>query len=727
MTYSKKLADVLLRQKRILVVPDGTSATPAKKLIFLSGLASLGYEPIDTHKYADTVLDNHSKIINSLKKLKAGHVDYVPLFSGFPNKVPSELEHFSKRFYGLMGNVLGLFTNGQTLDSGVIIPEWLFDLNEFGVDPITQFQDLGLFLKGIDNQKAREEDTAKSLSKLRFVTEHEAWEIGQKYLNDILTAKSSIKETIREDIETLLDLYGADYIPGDQISFKETKAYVQKYFWSKGDYEAALNLASAPTDLLRLFAALTDSDISLSEKIKFPKFSRRQRRLIMATLDKFPGLATDMQTYRGLWIAIGRGLHFGEYIGKYKTAVAGFALISEKKLATWNNTIEMLMSAGSYDLEMLKQRPGEFARRLHAVLRRASAHGGEGEVLTAFEQVAERVPLKTLLVLERYFWTVDDCDYRTVINKKGKIKIFKNELPKLDRTGVAAGAIMADAIKKKIAQEKESWADKKVWVDPILKSFVVPLQQRKASDSFLTVGRGTRLKFDDSKVLRLFIWWKQKNTCTDLDLSLVQFDENMNFRGHVSYTRLSDSGIVHSGDITSAPYGASEFIDVKIDVLKKRGVRYVAPQIYRFAGDSFADMDECYAGWMCRKKVDKKYKSFDIKTVENAFNLNGRAAYSLPMIVDLHTNEIVFVDLYVGNRILYNRVENSLESVSAITREISRMAETKPNMLDLALFNVHGRGAILVQDRDEADLTIGVTDCDFNATEIESVLNEFLA
>ena len=724
---TQKLSDVLLRRKRILVVTDDSAVSKGSRLIFLSELASLGYEPVDVDKYNDSVLAQHTTIINTLKKLKAGHVDYVPLFTGFPEKTPSTLEHFSKRFYGLMGNVLGLFTNGQELDSGVIVPEWLFDLNEYGADPLTQFQDLGLFLKGIENQKAREEDTAKSLSKLRFVTEHEAWEIGQKYLNDILTAKSSIKETLKGDIETLLDLYGADYIPANKISFKETKAYVQKFFWNKGDVEAALGLATAPTDLLRLFAALTDSDISLSQKIKFPKFSRKQRRLIMATLDKFPGLATDMQAYRGLWIAIGRGLHFGEYIGKYKTAVAGFALISEKKLATWNNTIEMLMSSGAYDLEMLKQRPGEFARRLHAVLRLASAHGEEGAVLAAFEEVAQRVPLKTLLVLERYFWTIDCCENRTIINKKGKIKIFKNELPKLDYIGVAAGGIMADAIKKKIAQEKSGWSDKKVWVDPILKSFVVPLQQRKASDSFLTVGRGTRLKFDTSKVLRLFIWWKEKNSRTDLDLSLVQFDEDMNFKGHVSYTRLKDAGIAHSGDITSAPHGAAEFIDVKIDVLKKKGVRYVAPQIYRYCGDSFADMDECYAGWMCREKVDSKYKSFDIKTVENAFNLNGNSAYSLPMVVDLHTNEIVFVDLYVGTRLLHNRVENSLDSVSAITKEISKMVETKPNMMDLALFNVHGRGATLVHDRDEADLTIGVTDCDFNATEIESVLNEFLA
>lgn len=728
MSKFNDLADVLLRRERILVVSDGLS-DPKKKLIFLSELASLGYEPVDTGKYSDSVLRRHSSIIQSLKKLKAGHVDYVPLFSGFPDKVPSELEHFSKRFYGLMGNVLGLFTNGQTLDSGVIVPEWLFDLNEFGADPITQFQDLGLFLRGIENQKAREEDTAKSLSKIRFVSEHEGWMIGQEYLNRVLSAKSSIKETLKDDIEKLLELYDVGVIDAEKITFKETKTYLLKHYWEKGDYESACELVTSPTDFLRLFASLTGGDVSLSQKIKFPKLARKQRNLVVQTLNGFPNLAEDLNRYRGLWIAIGRGLHVGEYRTKYTNVATAFNALRNEKIETWNTVVESNLSNGSYQavLGLLKQRPSEFARRLHALLRMAKSESEQSNIVASFSAVADKIPLKTLIVLERYIDTIDSCENRTVINKKGRIKIFKNDLHVLNRKVVEdVRKAIEVAVLCRISSEKSSWEGKKVWIDPSLSSFVVPLQQRKASEAFLTAGRGTRIKFDDSKVLRLFIWWKEKSTRTDLDLSLIQFDEKMNYQGHVSYTRLADEGIVHSGDITSAPHGAAEFIDVKLDVLKKKGVRYIAPQIYRFAGNSFAEMDECYAGWMCREKVDHNYKSFDIKTVENAFNLNGNAAYSLPIIVDLQTNEIVFVDLYVGMRELHNRVENSLDSVSTIAKEVVKMTETKPNIFALAKYHAMARGAEQVESREDADLTIGISDCDFNATKIESVLSEFL-
>lgn len=728
MSKFNDLADVLLRRERILVVSDGPT-DPKKKLIFLSELASLGYEPVDTGKYSDSVLRRHSSIIQSLKKLKAGHVDYVPLFSGFPDKVPSELEHFSKRFYGLMGNVLGLFTNGQTLDSGVIVPEWLFDLNEFGADPITQFQDLGLFLRGIENQKARQEDTAKSLSKIRFVSEHEGWMIGQEYLNRVLSAKSSIKETLKDDIEKLLELYDVSVIDAEKITFKETKTYLLKHYWEKGDYESACALVTSPTDFLRLFASLTDGDVSLSQKIKFPKLARKQRNLVVQTLNGFPNLAEDLNRYRGLWIAIGRGLHVGEYRTKYANVATAFNALRNEKIETWNTVVESNLSNGSYQavLGLLKQRPSEFARRLHALLRMAKSESEQSNIVASFSAVADKIPLKTLIVLERYIDTIDNCENRTVINKKGRIKIFKNDLYVLNRKVIEdVRKAIEVAVLRRISSEKSSWEGKKVWIDPSLSSFVVPLQQRKASEAFLTAGRGTRIKFDDSKVLRLFIWWKEKSTRTDLDLSLIQFDEKMNYQGHVSYTRLADEGIVHSGDITSAPHGAAEFIDVKLDVLKKKGVRYIAPQIYRFAGNSFAEMDECYAGWMCREKVDRNYKSFDIKTVENAFNLNGNAAYSLPIIVDLQTNEIVFVDLYVGMRELHNRVENSLDSVSTIAKEVVKMTETKPNIFALAKYHAMARGAEQVESREDADLTIGISDCDFNATKIESVLSEFL-
>lgn len=200
----------------------------------------------------------------------------------------------------------------------------------------------------------------------------------------------------------------------------------------------------------------------------------------------------------------------------------------------------------------------------------------------------------------------------------------------------------------------------------------------------------------------------------------------MTYKGHVSYTNLASGGIVHSGDIQSAPHGAAEFIDIDLAYIrKKKNVRYVATQIYRYAGDAFSKMD-CYSGWMIRDCVDKKYKSFDIKTVENKFDISGSGFYAIPVIIDIHKNEVIFVDLYVKGINARNTVEGVNSDISLISREMVKMYDTRPNMKDLALLNAAGRGAVTVSDRDVADITIGISDCDYNAVNIGEVLNEFI-
>ena len=213
---------------------------------------------------------------------------------------------------------------------------------------------------------------------------------------------------------------------------------------------------------------------------------------------------------------------------------------------------------------------------------------------------------------------------------------------------------------------------------------------------------------------------------TDLDLSLIQYDHQMQYSGHVSYTNLQNQGIVHSGDIQSAPHGAAEFIDVDIRALPPLDrCRYIAPQIYRYAGDSFANLT-CHSGWMLREKTDSSYSSFDIKTVQNKFDLNGSTSFCLPIVIDLLERQIIFVDLYVGKVEQHNRVERSTEDISIITREMIRMIQTRPNLFDLATHHAKARGGTIVHDRSEADVAFGVDEGDFKASDISKWLSEML-
>lgn len=728
------LIDILIN--RLCIIPleilpkKKNKVNNKKKLTFLIELAGLGYVIDNPEMFNDTALNDYDNIIKTLKKIKGGNVKYVPLFQGFPNDVPEENEYFVKRIIGFLGNFIGLYKEGTKLDNGIYIPNWLFDINEFGADPITQFQDKTLYNKGIISQWKRKQDTHIEWIHLKLVSNQDAKNCARKYLQNILYAKSSIKEALKSDIEFLLNFFETGDIDVSKIVFKETKTYLTKYYWLKDEhYEIAKNCIDTPTDLLRLFASLTDSDISLSQKIKFPKFTRSQRRFIISCLEyNMSNLIEDMNTYKGLWLALGKSIHVGEYKEKAPKTFAAFNILRNEKFETFNSKVENAIDKKNIDtlLNLLISRPGIFARKLHQILEISGKNNKK--VLTSFKTIVNKVVLKNLLVMEKYFKTIENSDYRTIINKRGKIRVMDNTKNRVSNSVITSLlSIIKKAITEKISIEKDSWNNKDIWIDKSLKNYTIPLQQRTASDGLMTIGRGSRIPLDMGKVLRLFVYWKQASVViTDLDLSIIEYDENMKYLGNVSYTNLAGDGIIHSGDIQSAPHGSAEFIDINLERIKNKKTKYIATQIYKYSGDNFSDLSECYSGWMIRDEINKNYKSFDIKTVQNKFDLNGACAYSIPIIVDIETNEIIFIDLYVGQVTRHNRVQGAHEDISIISREMIKMSITKPNMYDLALYNVKGRKGIVINSKKKADITIGLKDCDYNVNEIEKTLSELI-
>jgi hypothetical protein len=83
--------------------------------------------------------------------------------------------------------------------------------------------------------------------------------------------------------------------------------------------------------------------------------------------------------------------------------------------------------------------------------------------------------------------------------------------------------------------------------------------------------RGSTMPAHDH--VRFFVYWKQREHRTDYDLSVSLLDERFELAGQVSWTNLEDGGAVHSGDLTEAPAGASEFIDIDLASLSARYVR----------------------------------------------------------------------------------------------------------------------------------------------------------
>lgn len=724
------MKSIAIRRLRVLPIVRGDGFGAKHRLVLLSELARLGVRLGNDALLAqadERTLADHASVMETLRAMKGGDVEYVPLFLEFPDNVPEDGELFGRRVVGYLGNVFDVFEEGSPeLDDGTRVPAWLFDLRQFGADPILQRQDKSLWERAKESLRGRAPDRHTEWLDIELVFADTVEDRLKDWLRDCLYAKSSIKDALHADVRQLIAQFGSDVLEWDKIVMKENQALVLRCLWQGGEEEAATSLLKTPTDMLRLLAALTDTDISLATAIKFPRLRRRQRRLLVAALERCPSLAEDLTRYRGLWLAVARSLHVGEYTKTHPRVAAAFAALRNGKIETFAGRTEALLRAGDVAaaLAHLRARPGVLGRKLHELVRRFP--DSVTDVLREFDGVAHDITLKNLLVLRRYFATINDEAYRTVINKNGKIKVLPNNAAQAltaDTVGLVVDRV--DAALRRHVGALESWADQKVWIDPALAKYTVPLQQRAASDGLLTLGRGSRVPLDFDKVLRLFVYWKEVGDRTDLDLSVIQFDASFTYVGHVSYTNLAAGGIAHSGDLQSAPHGAAEFVDISLDRVDA-GVRYLAVQVHRYCGDSFRTLEACHAGWMTRADVDASHKTFDIKTVANKVDLNGVGGYCVPLIVDLEAREIIMVDLTIGTKTFHNEVEGSHGVVSKMAREISRFPWTRPTMLELAQLHAQARSAQRVGTPDEASITFGVRGCTYNATDIETVLANLL-
>jgi hypothetical protein len=149
----------------------------------------------------------------------------------------------------------------------------------------------------------------------------------------------------------------------------------------------------------------------------------------------------------------------------------------------------------------------------------------------------------------------------------------------------------------------------KVFLDPRLTSYLVPFSQRSAAKALRTLVRGSRIPLPPGGTLRFFLWWKEGVVAgkatgrVDIDLTAALYGDDFAFRDQVSWTNLRGARFrgVHSGDITSAPDGACEFIDLDLASVLAFGARYVVATAFAFTSQPFCNLPECFVGWMMRR------------------------------------------------------------------------------------------------------------------------------
>lgn len=430
-------------------------------------------------------------------------------------------------------------------------------------------------------------------------------------------------------------------------------------------------LLDTVTDVLRLACALSGGDVSLQEPTRFRALSRPVRRALLAGLDSVvaaaPAKVADVLAHREAFKRLGERLHPHEY-PRWPYAAEVFAVArGEKKAYTFDGRVEELLGADDVTgaAELLTSAPGRLFRALDRLLRTAATQEERDVVVAAVERVAPEVSGRVVLSVREYLHNraAEAGRKRVFINRAGRAHVADDTraaVPEADRERLIA------ALDAEIGRRLPS--PERLVVDPDVLAVALPLSGRAASAGLGVLPRGS-VSPVDGELLRFFVYWKQAQRVTDYDLSALLLDAAYETVSWLSYTNLREVEGVHSGDITNAPEGASEFIDLRLGAV--RGT-YIVPQVNIYSGEKFEEAEESFFGFMLRV-AEQKGRPFEARTVRMKSELRGPGRVALPLAFRRAQDgswHAKWLHLYLKGQPAYNRVEGNQVSVATLLRGI---------------------------------------------------------
>ena len=612
------------RQLDVALISAGFKAS-SSLLAYIRNLAPIGASEVAR------------EIVESVKEIKGDHVRHNTYFKDFPNNVPDTLEFWAElieKTYGSVENA-PLFIN-------------LLELDGYGSYNHSYEEMLAAHEQFVPNGKEK-----LTTLNLGGSLEEEVYKLYGELAGSKVPANGDDRDLLKRLAELCVDL------AQPEVPVRENKAIINAV---RVEYNVPI-LADTVTDVLRLAVQLSDGDVTLETKPKFKSFPNKTRVLLLDALDriaeneaKLGDVYKNRESFKRLFFRLNSSKHYKNAYKVLEYAVNNVNVSFESKL-------EKAFKDGDVSdvVKVLENNPGLFVRSLNRLLLQSKIKDIPA-VTKSLEKVASRVSTPVLLGLRQYLNNrTDQKTYRVFINRKGTGKVVEDNQPIL-------GSELLTPINGLIDQEITNRLPESTFVvDRNLLSVSLPLSNKLTNDGFGVMPRGSMANLD-TEVLRFFTYWKQKSRTTDYDLSAIMLDENFNQTAQLSYTQLTAVGGVHSGDITSAPNGASEFIDIELDKVK---AKYVVPQVNLYGGEGFNEVEESFFGYM-ERTLEQKGKPFEPLTVKTKAEMRGENKVSLPLIFINEGGkwQVKWLNAFLKGYSWGNRTENNTLNTSTIVRSV---------------------------------------------------------
>lgn len=484
-----------------------------------------------------------------------------------------------------------------------------------------------------------------------------------------------------ETIEELINVIGPVDI--SSISFKENMVRLVSLLNKRGHKV----MVKTATDVLRLAVGLSGGDISLRTNSWLRNFSRPERRFLLGLLNGCKNIDEDIARRRGQFKRLFFQLHPGDYKDQFKNVVVAYdKLYRGEKISTFNSEIERLLAEHNPDaLNLLKTRPGEFARRLKVAVDKYGSRAVE-----AFGEVLDKLTVYQLLKIGKHVMTVNDRTYR-VFPPKGNWTKLQIELMGFNNEWDVE---LVMQFKEMINQEVQRRVSKNVPAIRNVKSSVTwatDLEKVKlqSNDSDLTpYGRGTVFDIPRNVTfLRSASYW---NTGGGHSWN-IWYDNGWNFFNEDwkplgaccwDHEMFFDAAIF-SGDPTNSKDlngRACQMIDLYLNKLTKHGVRYAVWNILCFSHESFDNSEEVYAALQWGERPQKN-ELFEPSRSVFSFPVRGPNMTKYIAYIDVQNRKLVYMDAN-----LYGNVNSALRNHEVLEEKMPAFVEyldSLPSVFDL--------------------------------------------
>lgn len=658
------MLDALIIQKTLrvpaAVSPAGDGAAAARQ--FDAVLLSVGFKASrELLEYlsalnADTVIDTAVAALAAVRKLVGDHVEHNVYFKDFPANVPDTMEFW-----------LGLLSQALVQADGSPVPAVL----DIGGLDLLALPGYGAYQHSYADMLAAHDEFVPVAGD-RVTVLHLGGSLDEETRGLYRDLAGSTTPLSEDDLQLLglLAAWCADGSQPEAIPIRENRALINRVRLAHGKPL----LVDTVTDVLRLACALSGGDVTLQQPTRLVSLTRRDRRALLAALDAVvltnPHVLEDVPVRQEQFKRLGERLHPHEY-PQYPNAAEVFAVArGERVVRSLASRVEASFEEGSPDVavKLLSNAPGMLVRNVDRVARQLvpDQAGALAEVLRG---CAPRVSGRVLLSLREHLDNrMEPEQARIFANRSGRAWAAPDLRKPLNSTTVTELQVaLNDELRGRMP------ACGHLVVDPAVYDVAVPLSGKTAAPGFRVLPRGSRTVVDDgpggSELLRFFVYWKQREQRTDFDLSALLLDDSFEQVGQLSFTNLSGYGGVHSGDITNAPNGASEFID--IDLSKVRA-RYIVPQVNIYSGEGFDEVEEAFFGFMTRSR-DQLGKPFEARTVRMRSDLRGAGRVALPVAFcqgDDGYCTAIWTNLFLRGTAWRNQVEANRLSTALLVRSI---------------------------------------------------------